>query len=651
MINVISFAVIVLALLLLFLTPVGLCLLLASPFWTVGMEIVFHFVDNQYPGKVVAAVSAVVAILFVGIVRFIWVVLLLQGAPAQDDEAVSAGHRHVSAGVASGKFGSSSSVNCSRFDHSHHEYRSLVGGACPSLTSPENDEDSAGLFSDKSRMNKVEEGAAACERIPNATMLASDARRLPLSALNAAAVDKESRGLAVPRADGVANASVHSPQVDGCRDSPSGVTAGSTGLSDGAFVASAAHVAGMTEAVDASCPVGGCRVAGPAEPFGNAVASVPSAAAFSGAEDGVAAATCSSRDAHAVGALGGASGTCAGSAGATVLGATTFGDAKAVGGSVLGAASSGVAFAGARSRAWLVPPFARSFGGAVSASLLGVKRSSDVELPAFAGQKQAKKRRVVSANDGSFLLPRPMLGVGTAAVSVLGGTAAAAATTTATTEVNDPWLTAAMDLDTPLDFAASSDMECDVEEPIVATDDMDLDDPSMASPMLWEPLLAMANPSVASPGSLPSVSAATMTAAPSAVLASASASAALTTAEPRRIARPRGPSAHRRLAASAIVAAQQHQQAAAASSTSTVRDAQVLSAAAATTPTTPIAAPAIAAEIATTTTTTTTAAATSSTAANNTSDSQHNSDDLSDPAQRPQVEDFGFNAEEILELL
>ncbi|KAL9536568.1 hypothetical protein MBANPS3_012556, partial [Mucor bainieri] len=87
MLDFISSAVIVLALLVLFLTPVGVCLLLASPFWAMGMDIVLYFVDHQYPDKVIAAVSAVVAILFVGIVRFIWVVLLLQGAPTQDDEA------------------------------------------------------------------------------------------------------------------------------------------------------------------------------------------------------------------------------------------------------------------------------------------------------------------------------------------------------------------------------------------------------------------------------------------------------------------------------------------------------------------------------------------------------------------------------------
>ncbi|CAO0797060.1 unnamed protein product [Mucor circinelloides] len=61
------------------------------------MDIVFHFVDNQYPGKIVAFAFVIVAALFVAIVRFIWFDLLLQGV-CQDDEEVSSACRSSAAG-------------------------------------------------------------------------------------------------------------------------------------------------------------------------------------------------------------------------------------------------------------------------------------------------------------------------------------------------------------------------------------------------------------------------------------------------------------------------------------------------------------------------------------------------------------------------
>ncbi|KAL9540042.1 hypothetical protein MBANPS3_009912, partial [Mucor bainieri] len=386
MLNIISYALIVIFLLMLFMTPVGLCLLLASPFWTVGMEVVFYFVEHHYPGKVVAAVSAVVAVLFAVIVRFIWVVLLLQGGPANDEEAVSAGHRVIHS-TAAGKYDgqpkeapgaddlavvarSSLSANRSRIGHSNPEYPSLVGGSRPNLRLLEKDVDSADLLSSKPRMPEGGDAYAHHSRLYSYATLACDV----CIAATAAAVDKEFRGLAVPCTCGVAHASVCSFEVDSRHGSPSGVTACSTGVSDGAFVASAANVADMMGAVDAPSVSGSC-VPCTADPLGEVSAGMPSAAAIGAdAVEGVVATDGS--DNAGVSALSGAAGDLgAGSAGTLVISAS---------------AATGA------SGAFLVRLLAPSFG-----SVLGSKRCIEDEdcASGSVAQVQAKKRKVAPLGD------------------------------------------------------------------------------------------------------------------------------------------------------------------------------------------------------------------------------------------------------------
>ncbi|KAL9537547.1 hypothetical protein MBANPS3_011683 [Mucor bainieri] len=392
MLNIISYALIVICLLMLFMTPVGLCLLLASPFWTV-----------------VAAVSAVVAVLFAVIVRFIWVVLLLQGGFAKDEEAVSVGHRVIA--ITAGKYDgqskeapraddlavvsrSSLSANGSRLGHSYPEYPSLVGGSRSHLRLLENDEDSAGLFSSKPRMP---EGRDACACQNRLSWDATFARDVRIAAV-AAAVNKEFRGLAVPCTCGVVRASVRSFEVDCRHGSPSGVTASSrsTGLSDGAFVASATNAADMMGAVDASS-ASGC-VPGAADPLGEAVSGVPSAAACSDAEDGV---TNNVDSAVLSGAMSGSTWSLgAGLSGALASVDAAFGDTDGNGAPALGVpAPTGIASSGAAACASLVHLVAPTFG-----SRLGAKRSMDEDsVVGRFGRQQAKKRKVASRGEGALL--------------------------------------------------------------------------------------------------------------------------------------------------------------------------------------------------------------------------------------------------------
>ncbi|KAL9536953.1 hypothetical protein MBANPS3_012220 [Mucor bainieri] len=461
MLNYISYAIITLALLMFFMTPVGLCLLLASPFWTVGMDVVFYFV--------VSAVLAVVAVLFAVIVRFIWVVLLLQGGSAKDEEAVSAGHRVIDF-TAAGKYDdqpkeapgaddlvvvsrSSPSANRSRIGHSNPEYPSLVGGSRSNLRLLEKDVDSAGLFSSKPRMPEGGDAYAHHSRLSSYATLARDV----CIAATAAAVDKEFRGLAVPCTCGVAHASARSFEVDSRRCSPSGVTACSTGVSDGAFVASAANVADMMGAVDAPS-VGGSCVAGAADPLGEASAGMPSAAAIG-----------------ATGDLG------AGSAGTLVVsGSAASGDAMNKGTPILGdAPSAGIAARGA-SDASLVRRLAPSLG-----SVLGSKRCIEDENVGlgYASHVQAKKQKVAPLGDGAWFT-HATVGVPAAVPSGFGAFGAALAPVggivTGATTVDDP-----MDICVPTSSPPLCPIAMDVDV-TAATTPMDLDDNNF-DPIAWEP--------------------------------------------------------------------------------------------------------------------------------------------------------------------
>lgn len=424
MFSLISFALIALALLMLFMTPVGVCLLLASSFWTAGMDIVFYFVDDQYPDKVIVVVSAITGALFVAIVRFIWVVLLLQGGSTQGDEAVSAACRVI---AAAGKFDGqsnealaasdlavviscpSSSVSCSGSNHGRCEYGVLVGGpSCgPSSILTESGESSADLSFDESRMPEVK--GEACRKYAKNLEIASNCDSPILSVVGHELV------VSVPSAS---RSTIHSV---------------------GAFVASAAKVAGMMEAVDAS--VGVSRNAS-VDPLGDAF-SLPSTAADSGADSGVATAVCygdadsvavtCNNDAN-VGTVGSASGIGAGSADTLVVSGAASSDAISYGASVLGAVISSVTFGEAFSSRALVHSAAPA---SFSAAIGSMKRMCD-ENDAFCGRsEQAKKRKVISPLcDGAPLL-RATLEARAIAALARAGLMGDETTSTATTDLMD----------------------------------------------------------------------------------------------------------------------------------------------------------------------------------------------------------------------
>ncbi|KAL9540041.1 hypothetical protein MBANPS3_009911 [Mucor bainieri] len=569
MLNIISYALIVIFLLMLFMTPVGLCLLLASPFWTV-----------------VAAVSAVVAVLFAVIVRFIWVVLLLQGGSAKDEKAVSAGHRVIDF-TAAGKYDGqpkeapgaddlavvsrfSPSANRSRIGHSNPEYPSLVGGSRSNLRLLEKDVDSAGLFSSKPRMP---EGGDVCAHHDRLSSYATLARDVCIAA-TAAAVDKEFRGLAVPCTCSVAHASVCSFEVDSRHCSPSGVTACSTGVSDGPFVASAANVADMMGAVDAPS-VGGSCVPGTADPLGEAFAGLPSAAAIG-----------------ATGDLG------AGSAGTLVVsGSAASGDAVDKGTPNSGdAPSAGVATFGGASGASLVRLLAPSLG-----SVLGSKRCVEDENVGVGcvSHVQAKKQKLAPLGDGACFT-HTTVGV-PAAVAFGFGAFGAALTPVGGIAINATTVDDPMDVCVPTSSPPLCPTAMDVDF-TAATTPMDLDD-SNFDPIAWEPS-AM---DISADGGLfflPPVYAAS-TASPNAAITATSSSAATatttttsngstpaisaaTSAQRRRIARVRAPSELRR--AAIFNAARQHQQQAASTTHTSSCAASTTVETATTTATAPVAA-------------------------------------------------------------
>ncbi|CEP09537.1 hypothetical protein, partial, partial [Parasitella parasitica] len=86
-------------------TRTGLCILLVSPAWSMGWDVVFYFVDRDYPGKVVASAFVVVAALFAVYARVLW--CMFDTAPQHDDR-ISAGP---SASIDNGKFSSSARVS------------------------------------------------------------------------------------------------------------------------------------------------------------------------------------------------------------------------------------------------------------------------------------------------------------------------------------------------------------------------------------------------------------------------------------------------------------------------------------------------------------------------------------------------------------
>ncbi|KAF1801408.1 hypothetical protein V8B55DRAFT_1565846 [Mucor lusitanicus] len=489
------------------------------------MDIVFYFVDDQYPDKVIVVVSAITGALFVAIVRFIWVVLLLQGGSTQGDEAVSAACRVI---AAAGKFDGqsnealaasdlavviscpSSSVSCSGSNHGRCEYGVLVGGpSCgPSSILTESGESSADLSFDESRMPEVK--GEACRKYAKNLEIASNCDSPILSVVGHELV------VSVPSAS---RSTIHSV---------------------GAFVASAAKVAGMMEAVDAS--VGVSRNAS-VDPLGDAF-SLPSTAADSGADSGVATAVCygdadsvavtCNNDAN-VGTVGSASGIGAGSADTLVVSGAASSDAISYGASVLGAVISSVTFGEAFSSRALVHSAAPA---SFSAAIGSMKRMCD-ENDAFCGRsEQAKKRKVISPLcDGAPLL-RATLEARAIAALARAGLMGDETTSTATTDLMDVYQT---------------DMDLSVDVPILPTV-MELDNGNLVGlspPVAWQPspMIFEADSLFPSPAGTtpPAADSSTNNQAAARTISNAVATTTtITTATTietttRRIARPRGP--------------------------------------------------------------------------------------------------------------
>ncbi|KAK4521119.1 DNA replication protein psf2 [Mucor velutinosus] len=505
MFSLISSALIALALLMFFMTPVGLCLLLASPFWTVGMDVVFYFVDNQYPDTIVAVVSAVVALLLIIVVRFIWRVLLLQGGPYPGDEAVVVAYP-VSAAVA-GKYGmsfdalvadeaaslSSSSVSGSRPNQAPHEYRFSVGGSvivtCPLLVSPESDAVSADLSLDESRMPEVED-ETYCKHAKGLKVASNcDSPALP--------VDRKLVFL-----------SSAFRSID---------------FSDGTFVASASNVTETMNALDAV--VGGSCVPD-ANPSGEAAGN--SSTTDSGADnDFVAAACCGDT------LVGTVRGTCDTSVG--------FSDA------IINSATSGDVQTDGASFASLVCPFVLSSSRADGDLIPGKKRLSDGDFALCAHQEQAKKRKVAAIAESS-LLPVFLEASATASAgAICAGTVTTPAPTVEPMDICVPSHPMPMDIDSPaalvsddmddvlVDFpGASTSSHLMVLNLVPSTTAMDVDPYGLCSPVCQPFAMDWATDD----GDLFSFGL------PAATVASTAAPplTASTPAERRVIARPRGPS-------------------------------------------------------------------------------------------------------------
>ncbi|CAO3636784.1 unnamed protein product [Mucor fragilis] len=338
--------------------------------------------DRQYPDKVVAVVSAAVAIFFVCIVRLVWSMLYPFGDASLDNEAVCAAH-HV-APAAARKYGMShqdplvesassfsSSVSGSRPNHTPYEYRAPVDGsalvASPSLIIPESNAVFAiSSFMDELRKSDVEKIAYrmyAYKNVENASNCVS--RFLP--------VEKQLAAVPYPAAvaDASADASWRSDLAESSNVSLSSACR-STGISDnGAFAVSASNVTDMTKAVDAAVSLS--RVAG--TDFLGDDASIPSTTACFGAEIVVVAALCCGY-------------TNAGTSG----NATLTDDAP-----VLGAvSSSGVTFPGASSSAALVFPVLPTASiCTIRGPCVSMKRCSDWEFALFAHQEHAKKYKKI----------------------------------------------------------------------------------------------------------------------------------------------------------------------------------------------------------------------------------------------------------------
>ncbi|KAK4518323.1 uncharacterized protein ATC70_001676 [Mucor velutinosus] len=520
MFSLISSALIALALLMFFMTPVGLCLLLASPFWTVGMDVVFYFVDNQYPDTIVAVVSAVVALLLIIVVRFIWRVLLLQGGPYPGDEAVVVAYP-VSAAVA-GKYGmsfdalvadeaaslSSSSVSGSRPNQAPHEYRFSVGGSvivtCPLLVSPESDAVSADLSLDESRMPEVED-ETYCKHAKGLKVASNcDSPALP--------VDRKLVFL-----------SSAFRSID---------------FSDGTFVASASNVTETMNALDAV--VGGSCVPD-ANPSGEAAGN--SSTTDSGADnDFVAAACCGDT------LVGTVRGTCDTSVGFSdaIINSATSGDVQTDVAPVVGAVVSVDVAADGASFASLVCPFVLSSSRTDGDLIPGKKRLSDGDFALCADQEQAKKRKVATIAESS-LLPVFLEATATASAgAICAGTVTTPAPTVEPMDICVPSHPMPMDIDSPaallsddmdvlVDFpGASTSSHLMVLNPMPSTTAMDVDPYGLCSPVC-QPL---AMDWAADDGDLFSFGL------PAATVASSAAPppTASIPAERRVIARPRGPS-------------------------------------------------------------------------------------------------------------
>lgn len=78
----------------LFLTPVGQCILLVSPFWPVAWSIIFFVVEDDYSASVVAITVVVVLGLYALLIFKIWKVVTFSNGRNSCDSLPSCGNNN-----------------------------------------------------------------------------------------------------------------------------------------------------------------------------------------------------------------------------------------------------------------------------------------------------------------------------------------------------------------------------------------------------------------------------------------------------------------------------------------------------------------------------------------------------------------------------